>query len=46
MSEFIGELLNIKYLSKYIFSDCFYELIRNYILQYFKYKDNKAIIYY
>ena len=46
MNQFVGELINSQFLSKYIFSDCFYELIRNYIMEYYKYKDNKSIIYY
>ena len=46
MSEFIGELLNIRYLSKYIFCDCFYELVRGYVVHYNQYKSTKSIIFY
>lgn len=46
MSLFVGELFNIRFLSKYVFKDCFYELVRSYILQYNKYRGNKSIFYY
>lgn len=46
MSYFIGELFNNRFLSKYIFTDCFYELVRCYVLQYQKYKSNKSVFYY
>jgi hypothetical protein len=42
----MGALLNLRFLSKYIFCDCFYELIRSYVFHYNKYKDNKAVFYY
>lgn len=46
MSLFVGELFHLQFLSKNIFKDCFYELLRGYIIQYYKYRDNKGVVHY
>lgn len=46
MSMFVGELICCKFMSKFVFPDCFYELINSYILQYHKNQNNRQFYYF
>lgn len=46
MSMFVGELIYCKFMSKFVFPDCFYELINSYIFQYHEHQNNKQFYYY